>query len=139
MTNLSGFWVGHYASSDIVPPVDFDVEITQTDHLLTGIITEPNSFDKDAGELLTAELSGAAAGTKVIFLKTYFGDITDQPPVAYNGELDSERQCVTGIWSQGEHSGTFEMRRDGPAIGVKAKTTAASLEQVLEKVQKKEL
>ena len=139
MTNLSGFWVGHFANEGIVDPVDFDVEITQTDHLLTGLITEPNSFDKTAGELLTAELSGAAAGTKVIFLKTYFGDISDQPPISYSGELDNAQQTISGVWSQGGHNGTFEMRRDGPAIGVKAKTTAATLEQVLEKVSKKDL
>ncbi|MGJ8564296.1 MAG: hypothetical protein ACSHXY_12190 [Alphaproteobacteria bacterium] len=136
MSNLSGFWVGHYAyNGEDNETVDFDAEITQTDTVLTGVITEPNSFALGAGELLTATLTGGVSGATLTFIKAYKGEDINQPPIIYNGSLTAEQTEINGVWNIAEFSGTFEMRRDGPAIGVEAKTASSALEQVLEKAK----
>ncbi len=138
MSNLSGFWVGQYSYEDSsAEPVDFDAEITQDGQTLSGITTEPNSFDPNGGELLTASITGATSGAALTFLKVYHGDESPYPPITYNGSLAADQQSINGIWMVDDFSGTFDMRRDGPEVGVKANIRTASLEQVLEKAKKR--
>ena len=135
MTKLSGFWIGRYAYGiSWEGTVRFDAECTHEGAALSGIITEPNTFDSSAGELLSASISGTVNGKSVSFLKTYAGDGSANHTVAYSGELDETEDKITGKWTLGLYAGQFEMRRDGPAIGVKAQTETASLDRVLEKL-----
>jgi len=133
MTDLSGFWIGRYAYGEAwEKTVRFDAELTDIRGSLSGMVTEPNSFDDQAGELLSALISGSVFGRTVQFQKTYNGDGFANHTVDYSGELNPSESEIKGHWTIGEKQGLFEMRRDGPAIGVKAKKTNASLERVLE-------
>lgn len=137
MSDLSGFWIGHYSyEADGPESVDFDAEITQAQTVLTGVITEPNSFVPSGGQLLTATLTGAVSDNILTFIKVYTEDVPDQTPIIYNGVLSSDQNEIEGTWNIESHKGTFSMRRDGPPVAVEAQEIEASLEQFLVKVKK---
>ena len=130
MSDLSGFWVGTYSYDDVDrTPVSFDAELTHDGLQLSGIITEPNSFDhpafKGGCELVTAELTGMVSGSHLNFVKSYTGSNVPTDPVTYDGEIDDGVSTVTGSWQIFDVTGTFEMRRDGPVVGVKVKRAEA--------------
>lgn len=127
MANISGFWTGRfiYTIPD-KPAVNFDAELTHKGPDLTGMITEPNTFDDEAGELLSAIILGTVQGRIVRFKKTYAGEGRANHTVSYVGEIDGTNCFIIGHWTLGAFKGTFEMDRDGPEIGVKARQAAQS-------------
>lgn len=108
MKDLSGFWAGQYFYGDSRPPVDFDIELTHIASKLSGIITEPNSFEPTGGALLSADITGSLAGSVVKFIKSYKGG----HDVRYVGQLSPEGDVITGDWTIISYGGSFTMRRD---------------------------
>lgn len=138
MKNISGFWVGRYGyGKGWDKAVSFDAEITDDAGTLTGVITEPNTFDPEAGDLLSASLTGAIADGKIDFLKTYVGEGTANHSVHYSGQFHNTENLIRGVWNIGDFQGRFEMRRDGPVVAVKAGLRTASLERVIEDMKVK--
>ena len=52
--------------------------------------------------------------------------------VAYVGQLDATESLIRGSWRIGLLDGPFEMRRDGPVVGVEAKKETYVLKTFLE-------
>ena len=108
MKTLSGFWAGTYGYPDEpVAPVKFDCELNQSGATLSGIITESHG----PGQMLVAKLSGQISGQKIQFIKSYVnaGNIWQ---IAYSGQVNAEKDYISGIWRVGMRTGTFEMNRD---------------------------
>ena len=138
MKNISGFWVGRYGyGEDWSRAVSFDAEITDENGELTGVITEPNPFDPDAGDLLSATISGSVTDSTIRFVKTYVGEGSANHSLTYEGQFTDTDNHISGSWHLGNAYGRFEMRRDGPVVAVKAKPRAASLERVIEDMKVK--
>lgn len=112
MTNLSGLWEGayHYPLGG-ADSVGFDAQIDQSGSQFSGVITENNTFDEEAGALLSAALAGQLDGHKVNFKKTYVGEGRAQHSVSYEGTLSKDRKRIEGQWKIGWMSGDFEMFR----------------------------
>lgn len=128
MRNLSGFWIGRYAyTNQWDEAVRFDAEMTHEGDVVTGVITEPNTFDARAGELLCASVRGSVDTDGITFVKTYTGEGDAHHSITYHGRIDRKEDYIGGHWTIGEMQGLFEMKRDGPAIGVKAKVTEAAV------------
>ena len=130
MKNISGFWVGHYAyDNGERSPVSFDAELTHEGLQLSGVITEPNTIRalgyENKSELISAELVGIVSGASLNFVKTYVGGDVPTDPIAYDGRLDNTRNTITGTWRVLDASGRFEMKRDGPPVGVRLKSAKA--------------
>lgn len=112
MTNLTGLWEGQYKYPySWQDPVSFDAEISDNAGAISGIISEPNSFDQEGGHLLTAAMAGSVSGAQVKFTKTYVGEGRAQHSLAYEGTLSEKDTRITGIWKTGSISGKFEMTR----------------------------
>jgi len=112
MSNLTGFWEGRFAyANDWQSPVGFDVDLSQNGSRLSGIISEPNTFDTDAGHMLTAALAGQLSGGQVSFTKTYVGEGHAQHSVSYEGTVSDKNARISGKWKIGAFSGEFEMTR----------------------------
>lgn len=121
MTDLSGLWEGVYVyTHDPNTSVSFDVELKDEAGQLSGLITEPNTFDRDAGPLLTSVLSGQWRDDLVTFKKTYVGEGEAQHSVHYTGRLSKENTHILGHWQIDWTTGKFEMTRlSGQAETVK--------------------
>ncbi len=112
MSDLSGFWEGRYGyGHDGQSSVSFDVDVRQTGGRLSGIISEPNTFDPQAGHMLTAALAGQVSGKHVTFTKTYVGEGYAQHSVTYDGMLSDNNKRIAGRWTIDGTSGEFEMSR----------------------------
>jgi len=111
MTDMSGLWEGRYLYPGGGPAVDFDAEIGDKSGALSGVITEPNTFDLNAGPLLTSVLAGQVNGGSVAFTKTYVGEGNAQHSVRYAGTLLDDKTRITGSWKIGFFTGPFEMTR----------------------------
>lgn len=119
MTNLSGLWEGQYKyPNSWQSPVSFDADISDGGGTFSGIISEPNTFDAEAGHLLTAAMAGQVSGDKVSFTKTYVGEGRAHHSVTYEGLLSDKGNRVTGHWTAGFMKGRFEMNRlsDGEVL-----------------------
>ncbi len=124
MRNLSGLWEGQYKyPNSWQAPVSFDVEITDRGGVLSGIISEPNTFDGEAGHLLTAVMAGQTDGDTVTFTKTYVGEGYAQHSLTYKGVLSDKDTRITGEWKTGLFGGKFEMTRLSGGEEVLHKTT----------------
>jgi len=112
MINLSGLWEGayHYPLGGSAS-VGFDAQIDHSGHSFSGVITENNTFDEEAGTLLSAALAGEVNGHKVSFKKTYVGEGRAQHSVSYEGILSKDRKRIEGQWKIDWLSGEFEMFR----------------------------
>ncbi|WP_017931521.1 hypothetical protein [Robiginitomaculum antarcticum] len=108
MKDLSGFWSGQYAYGDSRAPINFDAEISHHASKLSGVITEPNSFEPHAGTLLSATMAGSVSGSVVKFIKSYDGG----HDVRYIGQLSPEGDHISGDWTVIGYGGSFTMRRD---------------------------
>ena len=112
MANLTGLWEGQYKyPGGWQAPVSFDADITDKSGQIRGIISEPNSFDEQAGPLLTAALAGQVSGAYVNFTKTYVGEGRAQHSLIYEGRLLEDDNRIIGTWRTGMFSGEFEMNR----------------------------
>lgn len=108
MKTISGFWAGVYAyPNEPFPPVKFDCELTQSGPVLSGTLTESHA----PGQMLAAQLSGQVSGSKIQFIKSYVnaGNIWQ---IAYSGQINAEKNHITGMWRVGMRTGAFEMHRD---------------------------
>ena len=123
MKTLSGFWAGTYIyPNDPMPSVQFDCELHQNGGTLSGNITESHR----PGQMLVAKLSGQMSGQKIQFIKSYVnaGNIWQ---IAYSGQVNAEKDYISGAWRVGMRTGTFEMNRDSGELH------EASLERVAKK------
>lgn len=121
MNNLSGLWEGQYKyPNSWQSPVSFDADITDKAGTLSGVITEPNTFDQEAGHLLSAAMAGSVEGTRVKFTKTYVGEGRAQHSLTYEGVLSEKATRIVGHWRTGFMRGEFEMTRlSGGEVQVK--------------------
>ena len=114
MTNLTGLWEGQYKyPNSWQPVVSFDADISDNSGVLSGIISEPNTFDPDAGHLLTSAIAGSVRGDQVEFIKTYVGEGYAHHSLNYSGFLSDKGLRISGRWvtADGSFSGRFEMTR----------------------------
>lgn len=113
MTDISGFWEGSYVYPLGGAKVAFDVDLTQSAGHITGIISEPNTFDAEAGHLLTSVLAGNIISDKINFTKTYVGEGRAQHSITYDGKISDHGKRITGQWKipNDSFSGLFEMTR----------------------------
>ena len=71
-SSVTGFWTGHYYyATSGAPKVEFQAELEQIGDVLYGNITEQNTFDPFAGQILIAELVGTVREGTVSFIKNY--------------------------------------------------------------------
>jgi hypothetical protein len=102
-TDLNGEWTGvfdyaeHIQNNDDAAP--FRAIIHDSGGHISGMIIEPNTFIDGGTQELQAVLDGAWSGEDVRFLKIYDGSgDTDAYEILYEGTLDPELTCITGIW-----------------------------------------
>lgn len=93
-----------------MPAVKFYADIEQDGALISGTITERNTFDLHAGDILTAALDGHLSGNIVSFEKTYLNSVA-QYAIMYSGSVSKDANLITGKWDIGEWNGNFEMKR----------------------------
>lgn len=111
--SLMGFWSGEYRYDiDNMPDVVFAAELRQTRNLLSGYISEPNTFDPWGGTNLSAALEGFVENMSVQFSKTYRPPGSAQHTVYYDGTASSDNKTITGTWRIIGFTGTFIMTRD---------------------------
>jgi len=114
MRDLSGLWEGQYKyRTGWQSPVSFDADLKDSGGRLSGLISEPNSFDAEAGPLLTSVVSGQAGTADVSFTKTYVGEGRAQHSIIYEGKISDNATRISGRWKiKGQDfSGMFEMTR----------------------------
>ena len=125
--DLTGRWLGRY-DYDSGEGVPFEADLTEQDGTLTGQIDEPNTFDPDAPESLTADIRGVRQGAEVSFEKLYHGFAAVECPT-YNGTLNPALTRISGTWSfraYPGHTGRFVMMRK-PRTKARAKRSVAAV------------
>ena len=128
MVVLTGFWEGQYKYPvGWQAAVSFDADMAETNGRLSGIISEPNTFDSEAGPLLTSVIAGTVIDGHVTFTKTYVGEGHAQHSLIYSGQLSEKRDRITGQWvtAEGGFKGPFEMTR----LSTRVEETAKSINQ----------
>ena len=96
-TTLTGQWLGRFEYDRGGVAAAFEAELSETDGVLRGQTTEPNSFRKDMGPELTAQITGSRADDKVSFFKRYIG--FDQGDLLiYDGTTDAVLTRIEGRW-----------------------------------------
>ena len=109
---LTGSWKGRYEYPDGRAGVDFTQDLTFSQGLITGYLSEPNTFGDKTSQNLYATLSGAVSGGEIEWLKTYDGTAGVSHSVKYHGKLDRKADKIVGEWQiEGGWSGTFELAR----------------------------
>ena len=96
-TSLTGRWLGRYDYSGNREGVGFEVDLVDIEGDLSGSIFEPNTFRRDMGSELTAELGGRHASGTVQFVKRYLGFRQGNDP-AYSGEVNAALTRIAGTW-----------------------------------------
>jgi len=100
----------------------------QNSIVVSGEITEENTFDFMEGTILSASIAGHLAGTSIYFIKTYANSGQAKHVVYYNGLVSDDGTQITGSWEVFAWGGTFEMRRDqGELVDIKAPVTKANV------------
>jgi hypothetical protein len=121
--DLSGRWTGFYNYSYDREPTGFEVEIRDSDGLLTGETTEEGDTPDCYGMTLHAVIEGRRIGTAVTFNKHY--DYLERADyvVVYEGSIQADGDEIYGVWTvPGVHSGPFLMvRRSGRGQAVERK------------------
>jgi hypothetical protein len=100
---LTGSWKGHYEypSGSGRTGVDFTQDLTFSQGLVTGYISEPNTFGDKTSKNLYASFSGAVAGNDIQWVKTYDGTGGVSHSVTYQGKLDRRARKIVGKWQIG--------------------------------------
>ena len=110
--DMTGMWQGTYVyPAHVGPTTPFVAVLREEDGRLTGTTMEPGPSGFPGSEELNAELAGSRSGRSVDFIKTYDGQVWDDV-VDYVGQLSPDGPTVTGVWSNNDLDGTFEMHRD---------------------------
>lgn len=111
--NMTGLWHGTYVYPGFVgPTTPFVANLSDEHDRLSGTTMEPNlhGFPGEAEEL-EANIAGMRQDRSVDFTKTYDGEVSNEA-IDYVGRLSDDGSTVTGVWSNGDMDGTFEMHRD---------------------------
>jgi uncharacterized caspase-like protein len=111
-SQLTGSWKGHYEypSGSGRTGVDFTQDLTFSQGLVTGYISEPNTFGDKTSKNLYASFSGAVSGNDIKWVKTYDGTGGVSHSVTYQGKLDRAARKIVGKWQIGAGwSGPFEL------------------------------
>lgn len=111
--DLTGVWEGTYFYPNCIgPTTPFVAKLADENGRLSGTTMEPNiaGFPGEADKL-QAVILGLRHGRSVDFVKTYDGQTIDDN-VDYVGQLSDDGSAVTGVWSNCDMDGTFEMYRD---------------------------
>ncbi len=95
--NLTGRWTGRYDYTRDAEAVPFEVVLDDNGGVLSGDITEPNTFRRDMGAHLAATLIGDRLGFDVSFRKTYGGFDQGDDPI-YEGALNDALTRIDGVW-----------------------------------------
>ncbi|MFM5925272.1 MAG: hypothetical protein ACKOPG_13905 [Novosphingobium sp.] len=110
--NLSGRWRGIFNYPRAYPPTQFSAEIREHQGSFDGETAELGSVLRDAGQQLSAFISGVRDGRSVTFVKSYDGVSKARSSVRYDGKLAADGNEITGTWQiPGNWSGTFIMVR----------------------------
>jgi len=111
--NMTGMWEGTYVYPAFVgPTTPFVANFVDQDGHVSGSTIEPNNLGiPGEPEELEASLVGNRQGRAVDFTKSYLGwAIEDQ--IDYVGQLSEDGETITGVWSNADMDGTFEMHRE---------------------------
>ncbi len=112
--SLTGFWTGEY-SYDEAPTerVEFQAEIKQLRAIIMGSITELNTFDPVAGQMLIGQFAGSVSHSVVSFIKHYVNsEASNSHRIKYQGQLSDDRSEIIGRWIVGDDfTGPFKMVR----------------------------
>ncbi len=122
--NLTGRWTGRYDYPNDADAVPFEVLLDEQEGILSGDITEPNTFRRDMGAHLAATLIGDRSGFDVSFRKTY-GGFDHGDDLIYEGALNGALTRIDGVWrfpSEPDWRGRFMMVR---AVELRAKRAVA--------------
>jgi hypothetical protein len=121
--DLSGHWHGFYNMPFAAPPTPFEVELRDTDGLLSGEISEEGDTPDCFGLTLHSVIDGHRAGDRVSFTKRYDYLPRAHYALLYDGVLAPGGDEIEGRWSvPGAWSGTFLMvRARGEAVSEAAK------------------
>ncbi len=95
--SISGRWTGRYDYGGLAAPVPFEAVLEESAGLVSGEITETNTFRHDMGAHLAAFLIGERVGVDVSFRKTYEGFDQGDDPV-YEGALNTAMTRIDGVW-----------------------------------------
>jgi uncharacterized caspase-like protein len=107
---LTGAWSGRYEYPDGREGVDFTQQLTVSQGLVTGFISEPNTFGDATSKNLYATFSGMIDGNEIAWTKTYDGTAGVSHSVIYQGILDRKGRTITGEWSvPGSWKGPFRL------------------------------
>ena len=111
--NMTGMWEGTYVYPAFQgPTTPFVANFVDQEGDLGGSTLEPNNLGMagEPGEL-QATLVGNRQGRAVDFTKSYDGEVVSDQ-IDYVGQLSEDGETVTGVWSNSEMDGTFEMHRE---------------------------
>jgi len=113
MMDVSGFWIGQYMYSEISAfAVTFQADMTQLGEKVSGDITEQNTFDDQAGQILIADLFGQVNAANITFTKTYTNSRAGLDKIFYNGTISNDGHAISGTWSIASlWTGRFKMTK----------------------------
>jgi hypothetical protein len=112
---LTGSWKGRYEypKNSGRTGVDFSQDLTFSQGLVSGYVSEPNTFGDKTSKNLYASLAGAVSGNDIEWVKTYDGTAGVSHSVIYKGKLDRKAGKIVGTWQiKGAWSGAFELARE---------------------------
>jgi uncharacterized caspase-like protein len=112
---LTGSWKGHYEypNGSGRTGVDFSQDLTFSQGLITGYVSEPNTFGDKTSKNLYASLTGAVSGNDIQWVKTYDGTGGVSHSVTYQGKVDRKAGKIVGKWQiKADWSGPFELSRE---------------------------
>ena len=111
--SLTGQWFGRFEYDRGGVAAAFEAELSEADGAVRGQTIEPNSFRKDMGAELIAQLTGSRVEEQVSFFKRYIG--FDQGDLLiYDGKANAGLSRIEGRWrfnSQPNWGGRFVMFR----------------------------
>ncbi len=98
--DLSGNWTGVFdyglGGQDAVP---FTARLTDVGGVVWGETLEPNTFARNAGPELRAEVSGSRSGLELHFRKAYHGKPRGGAhPIHYTGHISAGGRRIEGRW-----------------------------------------
>jgi len=108
---ISGGWHGLYLYPDGRPGVSFLFELAETNSRVTGRIAEINTFGDRNVPFLFADVIGDRSGNLIVFSKTYDGTGGPHHTVKYTGTIDPNGAIISGTWSVGNQTGTFQISK----------------------------
>ncbi|MGL5009638.1 MAG: hypothetical protein ACRC6I_07120 [Paracoccaceae bacterium] len=110
--SLTGRWLGRYDYPYGAASVAFEADVVEDAGVLGGAIFEPNTFRRDAGPELVADIQGSRDGAQVMFHKRYRGATPAEWP-HYEGVVNGALTRIEGRWvfAATGFSGRFVMMR----------------------------